>query len=63
MFEKPLFIRAEWDEDVNVWVATIVRKLGSTILAPMDENVFSHHHTDSQAFRHPCIISAINCLQ
>ena len=22
MFEKPLFIRAEWDEDVNVWVAT-----------------------------------------
>ena len=22
MFGKPLFIRAEWDEDVKVWVAT-----------------------------------------
>jgi len=22
MFEKPLFIRAEWDKSVNIWVAT-----------------------------------------
>jgi predicted RNase H-like HicB family nuclease len=60
MSEKPLFVRAEWDEEASVWVATsddvpglategdtlegLVEKLKTMIPELLDANGFEQEH-------------------